>query len=160
MAAAAVGSVFVALTHERTIFDRLMPQEKPLPKCKAMLLCDRCMVEPNTGKPSLIGVFHEISCQRFPILAQPFTVFLELIEGIGQYDIFLQVNDLDLDRSVATTPVTKIEFANRLIRSYLMIPIAGLPIMRAGFYDFCVFANGELLEQQSVKLSLIQPLAS
>ena len=137
-----------------------MSQDKPLPKCKAMLLCDQCLIEAGTGKPTLIGVFDGFWCQQFPGLAQPFTVFVQLIEGIGQYDVSLEVHDLQQDQLVAKTAVSQIRFVDRLHRINLTFPIVGLPIGHAGTYDFRVLANRQLLEQQTFTASLQPPPAT
>jgi hypothetical protein len=137
-----------------------MSHEKPLPKCEAMLLCDQCIVEAGTGKHSLIGVFDGFWLRQFPGFVQPFTVFLQLIEGIGDYEVVLQVHDLQHDALVAETPVTSIHFGDRLNRIKLRFPIVGLPLAHPGKYEFRVLANRELLEQQSFVSLLLVPSAA
>ena len=74
---------------------------KPLPQCKAILLCERAIMEAGTNKTSLIGIIHKLVFPSLPALSQPMTAYLQLVEGIGSYQISAAVWDLGADRSLA-----------------------------------------------------------
>jgi hypothetical protein len=54
---------------------------KPLPRCKAILLCERTIREAETGKWSLIGIIHKLVFPRLPATTQPMTAYAEFDPG-------------------------------------------------------------------------------
>jgi len=61
---------------------------------------------------------------------------------------------------VGESKVITVRFADRLNHVSVTFPVVGLPIANAGTYDFRVFANGALLEQQSFTANLGPPGAA
>jgi hypothetical protein len=121
---------------------------KPPPRCKAILLCDQAIVEAVTGKVSLVGIFDRFALRRFPGPIRPFTAFLQLTDGIGKYDITIEVHDLREDVVLARAPVVSLEFKDRAGKANLMIPVPPLHLKHAGGYDFVVLADGQEIDRQ------------
>lgn len=130
-------------------------RKKPLPRCKAILLCDCAIIEQGTGNVSIIGTFTHFRLQKFPGLSRPFTAFVQLTDGIGAYDIVVEIHDLEKDTILAKAEGIGINFPEKLGRINVIIPLPSLPIHHAGEYDFVIHANQEVVERQ--KFTAIAP---
>lgn len=122
--------------------------QKPPPKCKALLLCERTIIEAGTGNVSIIGVFDAFILPSFPNRTRPFTAFLQLTDGIGRYDIIVEIHDLQRDEVLGRGSGLGLIWPDRLVKVNLMIPIPALPLTHPGSYDLVVIANGQEIERQ------------
>jgi len=123
-------------------------EPKPPPRCKAILLCERIIAEATTQKVSLIDVFLEVSLPSFPGHSIPMRVFLQLIDGIGRYELTLEIQDLAEQRTIARGAGPRIAFPDRVTPLQLSLPIPGLTLMHPGRYDVIVFADGQEIDRQ------------
>jgi hypothetical protein len=53
--------------------------------------------------------------------------FLQLTDGIGQYDVSVNVHDLSADAIIAQAPIARVTFPDRHTKVNLMIPVPPLP---------------------------------
>jgi hypothetical protein len=125
--------------------------EKPPPRCKAMLLCERTMVEAGTTKVTLIGLIAAHVMQQFPGRTPLMRTFLYLVDGIGEYDITVEVHDLADDRIIFRAKGRRISFPDRLASRLLFFSIPPLPILHPGRYDVVVLGNGKEIERQQFR---------
>ena len=85
----------------------------PNPIAVGLALCDQVIVDKDTLKPSLIGIFQGMSVAEFPSVAQPFSVFSSMSGGNGQGDLLLRVVEAStLDEIYSRA--WKVYFPNRL----------------------------------------------
>jgi len=101
---------------------------------------------------SIIGVFSRFTVASLPTRLKPFCAFLQLAEGIGRYEIVVEIHDLQTDQVLARGVGSGIEFPERLTRLNITIPIRSLPVSHAGVYDLVVFANGQEIDRQQFKV--------
>lgn len=127
-------------------------QPKPPPICKAILLCDKSIIEAVTAKTSIIGIFDSFNVHQVPCRIPPFEAFVQIAEGVGRYDIVVEVHDLRERNVIARAVCPSVEFADRLVRMNLMIPVPSLSITHAGRYDFVIFANGAEIDRQTFQI--------
>ena len=114
---------------------------KPPPRCKAILLCDQTIRDAATGKPSVIGIFDRLRFSSFPAQTAPFKLFLELIEGIGSFEIVVELYDLRENKTLSRSRPHRLEFQDRLDRHYLYMSVPRLLLPHPGSYDVLVLAN-------------------
>ncbi len=126
---------------------------KPLPRCKAILLCERTIREAETGKWSLIGIIHKLVFPKLPAVTQPMTAYMELAEGIGSYEISAEIRDLATGQSLAHGGGAKFEFKDRLSVLQINLPLPPLPLHHVGSFEFIVFANDEEIDRQKFEVS-------
>lgn len=131
--------------------------EKPPPRCKAILLCNDTIIEAGTGNVSLIGTFDGFVQRAFPSHTKPFTVFVQLTDGIGRYEVVIEVQDLR-DNIVNARANAGLEFPERLTKVNMMIPVPPLPLQHAGVYDFVVLANGQEIDRQQFRAVSLEDL--
>ena len=121
---------------------------RPAPQCKAILLCDQTIVEEGTGKLSVIGSFVDFRLPRFPGLTKPFSVFMQLTDGIGRYQVTVELHDLQEDMVIATADSDEIHWHDRHTFVDLVLQIPPVPFRHAGAYDFVVFADGSEIDRR------------
>jgi hypothetical protein len=131
-------------------------KDKPLPKCKAILLCDTVIVDSRSGKVSIIGILDGFNVIQFPGRIAPFHVFLQLTDGIGKYRVSVEIHDLRDDKIVVRAPLVEIDFRARPGKGNLIIPIPPLPLQHEGGYDFVVLADGQEIDRQQFRARLVR----
>jgi len=121
---------------------------KPPPKCKALLICDHCREDPQTARISMVDLVESFRAGNFPSYSPLFTVFAQLVDGIGSYAVSLEVRDL-LDGEVAArTHIGDVAFPERPAQMDVIVPDVSVLIPHAGRYDLVLFANGQELDRQ------------
>jgi len=131
---------------------------KPVPVCKAILLCDTPIIDAITRKISIIGIIDRFFRNPTGAIA-PFHAFAQLVEGIGEYRITLEVHDLsDIQepRVIARSPEVTINFATRSTRSNVLINVPSLRLDHGGTYDVVMLADGDEIDRQSFTVEDIQ----
>jgi hypothetical protein len=132
--------------------------QKPPPKCKAILLCDRVIIDILTGHYSAIGIFDEFPVTSFPGQSAPFTVYLQLTSGIGSYSITLEIHDLEENRLVAVAEGPVINFPRRSTKAHMIISSPSVRLSHSGPYDFVVLANGQEIDRQQFHATAIEEI--
>jgi hypothetical protein len=124
--------------------------KKPLPKCKALLLCERCIIERGTERVSLINLFANVRCAAFPGRCPSFFAFVQLVDGIGRYRLQIEIRDLDENQVVARTGQFIVEFPVRPMKRTFGIPIRSLLLPHPGMFDLILLGDGEEIERQTL----------
>lgn len=75
-------------------------------------------------------------------------VFLQLIDGIGRYDLTLEIQDLAEQHTIARGVGPRIAFPDRVTPLQLRLQIPALPLKHPGRYDVIVFADGQEIDRQ------------
>lgn len=96
---------------------------KPLPHCRAILLCERVAGDAATGEITLHRLTERFRMRVFPGASQPFMVFLQLYDGIGRYRVSMALNALDDDTCVALATLPDVDFPERLAKMEMIIPV-------------------------------------
>ena len=126
-------------------------KSKPLPVCKAILLCQHAIIDALSNTPSLIGIFNGLFVSKFPGETSQCTIFVQLEDGMGQYEMTVEVHDLRDDFIIARTVGQTIDFPKKRVRMNLFIPVPRLPIKHAGNYDLVVFADRQEIDRQQFR---------
>ena len=68
-----------------------------LPTCLSLITCDEVAYDPLSGKPSLLGVIHELTSPVFPVHSSRVVVWAELtgIRGLLPIDFTALIQDPD-----------------------------------------------------------------
>src|SRR5689334_19274754 len=72
----------------------------PPPVALGLSLCELVIIEEGTRKASLIGTFLGLRAKAFPTVAQPFSVFAVLTDGLGDVTLELTVVHAETDELV------------------------------------------------------------
>ncbi len=129
----------------------------PLPICKAILLCDRVIHDSRTNTNSIIGIRDVFRMRRFPTGVASVSAFLQLVGGVGRYNISIEVRELQGNRMIARGQGIWMEFRNRLRPTDVVITIEPFRLPEPGDYEFAIYANGEQIDSQRFAAVLVQP---
>lgn len=121
---------------------------KPLPHCKALLLCEKVTESQLTGKVTLHNLIEGFQSRIFSGRSTRFTIFLEAYDGIGRYSLSVEFNDLSDGSTIADLALDDLDFTDRLARIQIAVPIDFVQLSVAGRYELVVFVNGEQLSSQ------------
>ena len=125
------------------------------PKVCAMLLCDHAHRDVSSGKFTLLGVFDRITVPNaFPAAHGPFSIYLNLTNMNGSYDLAVQILRGEDESTLGETrsdkpmlvkdPLARIEMG-------MSLP-GGLPLEKAGTLVFRLLANGRPIQDQVVQI--------
>jgi hypothetical protein len=129
-------------------------QNPPDPVCKAILLCQRSIVEAETGMVSLIGLFDGFGVGASGVTG-PAEAFCRITEAHGTYSITVEIQDLSTGNAIAGTHGIEIEVQDRLASANVIIPIPPSPFPHPGEYDFVVFANKSEIDRQKFNVQRV-----
>lgn len=116
------------------------------PVCKAILLCEKTVIEAGTGQISLINIIDQIP--SFPGQTMPVEAFLQVTDAEGKYDVVVEVRDCGADHVLARAIGAGIEIPDRHATCNILIPVPSLRLHHTGPYDFVVLANGQEIDRQ------------
>jgi len=121
---------------------------KPPPHCKAILLAEKVIVEHHTGIMSLIGIVGGFLIPQFPGFTRDMFAFLQLVGGIGEYDLVVEIHDLQENTVIARATEIRATFPEKLQSQNIIIQIPAINIVHQGLYDVVVLANGQEIDRQ------------
>jgi hypothetical protein len=126
----------------------------PPPKCKAILLCEKTIIEAGTGKVSLIGITDVFWVSTLPEAIQPFSVYLHLTDGIGEYQVSAEFRDLVDDVVIARAAIGTVKWDDRLARVALIMPVPPIEVQHTGTYDLIILADDQEIERRIFMVSI------
>jgi hypothetical protein len=129
---------------------------KPPPKCKAILLCEQVILDARTRKHSVIGIFDGFQVMGFPCAIPPLHAFVQLVDGIGRYELSAEIHDLRDNLTITRLPPLVVEFPERTNTFNMTVGIAGLIVPHEGVYDFVMFADGKEIDRQRLTARLAE----
>ena len=131
-------------------FDGKGAAHKPLPQCKAFLVCEGIGINDLTGQFNLYNLVNSLVFAQFPAEAPPLFVFLQLYDGIGRYELSAELRDLPGGRAVAAEAFTTVDFPERLVKMEVALPIHSLRLPYPGRYEIALLLNGRELATQFI----------
>ncbi len=124
---------------ERAVARRRTPGV--LPRCQALLLCERVILNAETLRNSVIEILDWIYVTGVPATVGPLMAYVQLIGGIGGYAIRFEIHDLNANEIVAATGESLIEFGNADAALILTASFPPLEFAGLGPHDLVVFAD-------------------
>lgn len=129
----------------------------PLPVIKAFLVCDKVIQDAQTGKKSLIGLFHEIKANTFPTVHHELWIYANLTDAHGHYVFEIRfVNASDANRVVGHSQPSPITIPGPLQTTELSALLRRVALPGPGTYEFQLIANGELAATKSIRVTTVR----
>lgn len=123
----------------------------PAPTAIGLFLCEQVIVDRHTGSPSPINVFTGMAVERFPSEPRRLSVFAALTDGLGSGTMAFMGNRLDTgDRFFARQ--YPIHFPDRGVVVNIHLRIRELLFPVAGWYEFQLLVDGDLVGQRKLKV--------
>ena len=123
----------------------------PRPNVLGLTLCDYVIVEERTRKVSLIGTFTGIAANRFPVIAQPFSVFAVLTDGLGDATMGLSILRLETDEEIFVYH-TPVHFPDKLAEVSFHARLRQCSFPAAGHYLFTLLVDREWVAQRRIQV--------
>lgn len=130
--------------------DRRNAARKPLPHCKAFLICEEVGIDELTGRFNLYRLLNSLRFLDFPAQIPPLAMFLQLYDGIGQYGLSVELRNLSDDTSVTAEIFSDVEFPERLVNMELVVPIDLMRLPHSGRYEIAILLDGQELATQFI----------
>ena len=109
----------------------------------AVLLCDQMVVDRETNKKSLIGVFNAILAPRFPWVHPKASLYIKMADAEGEYEVKLQlVRVRDMHVIKEGTGTLKVEQRKRYSEVDFAIDLPAIELPEPGEYQIVVYING------------------
>ena len=120
-----------------------------VPLLVAALVCDSAVVDPTTGKKSLIGVFDTIHIGKFPT-QRPISLYFKVADAEGYYKLEVRYIRVGTGEILAQAE-GEMMATDRLTSTDLHHPFPPLPIPAEDRYEFQIWANSMYLGSTSVR---------
>ena len=119
---------------------------KVVPFLLAILVCDSGIIDRNSGKKTLVGIFDRVIAKEFPT-SRWLSVYFKLSDAQGNYRFKVQYAQVKTGKILVEARTEKpqtIESRLDIFDSLISFPRA-LPIPEAGQYEFRLSANDMFL---------------
>ncbi|HVA51580.1 MAG TPA: hypothetical protein VNH11_34885 [Pirellulales bacterium] len=131
-------------------FDGKLATHKPLPQGKAFLICEEAELDDITGQFSFFNVVSSLGFPKFPAESPPLAIYLQLYDGIGRYELGIELRNLADDTSVTAENFSSLDFPERLVKMELVLPIDAMRFPRPGRYELVILFEGQELATQFI----------
>ncbi|MEX2167876.1 MAG: hypothetical protein WD851_01075 [Pirellulales bacterium] len=122
--------------------------QPPEPVCKAILLCQKTIIEADTEAVSLIGVFDSFGVGD-DLVTGSAEAFCQITEAEGEYELTLEIHDLSTGSIIARGEGITLIINDRLMRANVIVPIPAMKFSHTGVFDFVILANGAEIDRQT-----------
>ena len=129
----------------------------PVPVLKAFLVCDQVIQDAQTGKKSLIGVFHELKASRFPAVHPALWIYANLADAHGLYAFEIRLVDVSRNETLGGGAPPPISIPGPLQVTELSAQLRNLKLPGPGTYEFQLVANGDLMATKAIRVSEVKP---
>ncbi len=119
----------------------------------AILLCDNIIIEAETYKKTLVGLFENVFAQGFPSFHQ-MGIYLKITDAEGSYRFRVDYVDVSRDQILDRRDIGPAEITDRLSPGEIVVKI-GVPIPEPGTYEFRFYANDFYLARTAFRASLV-----
>jgi hypothetical protein len=126
---------------------------KPLPTLDWLHVCDHAFRD-ETGKLCMIGLFDSLASVELPGRLPMLCVALGLSDGIGDYEVGLQIEAPSGTANNMKLPA--VNLADRKAKARAVIRLAGMPFEEFGTYTFRLILDGMPMEWPVHQLEHVQ----
>lgn len=125
----------------------------PLPVLKAFLVCDQVIQDMQTGKKSLIGVFHELKATKFPAVHPSLWIYANLMDAHGRYAFEIRLVDVSRNEILGQGAPPPIDIPGPLQVTELSAQLRNVRLPGPGTFEFQLLANGELAATKAIRVA-------
>ena len=123
----------------------------PTPVPVAFLVCDKVIIEADSGKRTIVGVFDQVEISEFPAVCGPIWLYISVIDCEGDYSNLIEYVQVSTQKVLAQANGTTTS-ANRQVCVDLVLPWPQLPLPEAGEYEFRFWMNGKFISRTRVSV--------
>ena len=128
-----------------------MTHHPPAPVLKAFLVCDQVLNDAQTGKKSLIGVFHEIRAARYPAVHPMLWIYANMTDAHGRYAFRIRLVDVSRNHVLGQGEPRPIDIQGPLQTTELAAQLQNLTLPAPGTFEFQLWANEDLIATKAIR---------
>jgi hypothetical protein len=125
-------------------------QKIPPPSLLSVIICDQVIIDVIGKKPTIVGVFENISAPSYPARHPRLAFFCELTNGRGMVPITMRLVDVAQSDKILFEQTVQKQFVDVRQVHNLTFDISGVVFPHAGEYRFQIHAGGEFLGERRV----------
>lgn len=129
--------------------------QPPPPVVKAFLVCDQIIQDAQTGKKSLIGVFHELRAERFPAVHPLLWIYANLTDAHGRYTFQIRLVDVARNAVLGRGEPPPISIPGPLQTTELSAQLRNVALPSPGTYEFQLLVNDQLTATKAIRVSQV-----
>lgn len=133
------------------------PQNLPAPMVLSFLLCDRLIIDANTGQQSLIGIVTQVQALKFPVASPPLWFFAELASGHGQVPVRFEIVDVNEARPPVIDVEVLMNFPDPRAIVHIGLRLPPLIFPEPGDYRLRMLSRGEFLADRRIVIGAVAP---
>lgn len=134
-----------------------------LPRVRLLFLCDEAKYSASEQKWTVKHPWSVVQLPpgaAFPFRAEELWAYAQLTDGVGRFDLMVEMRQLRDDgtrRWAGSSKVEPLDFpgGSQLLAFDKVFHMQGAPFHEAGLYEFCVTADGEVLEGVRFELRVL-----
>lgn len=130
--------------------------ESTVPTVLALLLCDQVIIDSQTNKKSLIGVFDNINSVAYPA-SVTLALYAKLRDAQGTYDFRVRLVSLKDESVVSDLEIKHVQIPNPLQSTELAFNMMGLQFREPGKYEFQLYSNNVYLSRVTMEARQMMP---
>ena len=130
--------------------------EPTVPTVLALLLCDQVIIDAQTNKKSLIGVFDNLNSLTYPAKIT-LAVYAKLRDAEGTYNFKIRLVSLRDESEIANFEIKEAKLPDPLQSVELAFNMIGLKFHETGKYEFQLYANDVYLSRIIMDARQITP---
>ena len=128
----------------------------PHPIVKAFLICDQIIHDAQTGKKTLVGVFHELRAERFPAVHPVLWIYANLTDARGKYAFEIRFFDVERNNVLGQGTPPEITIPGPLQTTELSAQLRNVQLPGPGTYEFQLHTNRQLIATKAIRVSLVE----
>lgn len=121
-----------------------------VPTTKPLLLCEETDVE--GGMTNLYALFNAIRPQSYPHTHPSFTVFAQLVGGLGEVPFLIDIRRASDDQLVRNTDVRVLRFPDRNTQLQIVVNIEGCVFDTPGVYLVELYCDNTWVADTTLRL--------
>jgi len=122
----------------------------PAPLLLSAIICDTVILDALTRKPTIIGIFENISAPRYPARHPRLAFFCEFTNGHGKTKITVRLVDIQQEDKVLFEQAVEAEFSDVRQVVNLTFDIGGILFPHPGEYRIQVYAGTEFRGERRI----------
>jgi hypothetical protein len=123
----------------------------PPPTALGLFLCERVLVDKESGNPSPIGIFTGLAVDQFPSDPQRFSVFSALTDGAGNGNLELAAVRLDTGEQFYSQK-HPVHFPDRGIVVNIHVRVRKIVFPSPGWFEMLLLIDNDLIAQRKVRV--------
>src|SRR5262245_33284075 len=110
------------------------------PSALGLFLCDQVLVDRDSGKRTLVGLFDTLACPLFPFVCHRLIVYAALTDGQGRMAFDLVLSDIETEEQLSVRSI-EAELPGPLTVAHFLVRYESLVFPAPGQYRFELFAD-------------------